>query len=275
MHDVWDEIVKKLRKFVHEAGFKKVVVGASGGIDSSVVACLAAIALGTENVLLVLMPSKYSSGGSIDDTKELASNWELQTALLPIPFLVTEFNNVLSPSADDIRTFSGALKSADTFTEENLQARIRSVLLMALSNEHQCLVLNTCNKSEDYTGYCTLYGDSCGAIAPIGDLYKTEVYELAHWINDDPNLPNIPEVILTKEPSAELTDGQLDTDTLPPYDVLDFILKWYLDDGTPFKVMQEAGHDPALVERVLNLIHSSAYKRAQSAPVLKLARRSR
>jgi NAD+ synthase (glutamine-hydrolysing) len=273
MQHIWNEIVEKLRKFVHDAGFKQVVIGGSGGIDSSVVICLATAALGKDNVMVAMMPSPYSSKGSVDDTVLLCANWGITTVVsLPITRLMVGFGDSLSNMKEMLSSFSTFQRGTNTFTEENIQARIRSVLLMAISNEYDCLVLNTCNRSEDYTGYCTLYGDSIGAIAPIGDLYKTEVYELARWINNNPDLPDIPEAVLTKAPTAELSEGQLDTDSLPPYGELDPILKMYLDEETN-ESYAKRGYDVALVKQIVKLVEGSAYKRAQSAPVLKLERK--
>ena len=266
MQNIWNEITEKLRKFVHNTGFKKVVIGVSGGLDSSVVACLAVEALGAENVLGVMLPSVYSSPGSITDSQELSGDWGFDVIEVPI----TPRVNAFGLSLDQVFT-----RDMKTVTLENIQARVRTVMLMAICNEEDRLLLNTCNRSEDYTGYCTLYGDSCGAIAPIGDLYKTEVYELARWIKSNPALPDFPEAVLTKPPSAELSEGQLDTDSLPPYDVLDHILKLHLDDGAPLEVFAEQGLDIKLVEHVIKLVEGSAYKRAQSAPVLKLERGDR
>jgi len=268
MQYIWNEIVEKLREFVHSTGHTQVVIGGSGGIDSSVVICLAAAALGKENVMVAMMPSPYSSKSSVDDTLLLCANWGITAVVsLPITRLMVGFNESLDHLNGMLSSFTPFQRGTGTFTKENIQARIRMILLMAISNEYHCLVLNTCNKSEDYTGYCTLYGDSCGAIAPIGDLYKTEVYELARWINSNPDLPDIPETIIEKAPSAELSDGQLDTDSLPPYDVLDPILRLYLNGGD---VKTNIVYEPATVKRVFELAETSAYKRAQSAPVLKL-----
>ena len=263
MEKIWQTVVEGTRRFVEDAGFEKVVVGMSGGIDSSVVTCVATAAVGARNVLGVLMPSPYSSAGSITDSQELAAAWGVETLTLHIEPLMSAFDAALA------EPFAGT--DRDT-TEENLQARIRSVLLMALSNKRGRLVLNTCNKSEDYVGYCTLYGDSCGAVAPLGDLYKTEVYALARWINAEPDLPDIPEAILSKAPSAELAEDQKDTDSLPPYEELDPLLRLIVDDEKTREEIVAAGHEPRLVERVIRLYESSAYKREQSPPPVPVAR---
>lgn len=272
MQHIWTEIVEKLREFFESTGHTQAVIGGSGGIDSSVVICLAAEVLGKENVMVAMMPSPYSSKGSVDDTLLLCANWGITTVVsLPITRHMAEFALSLSQLRCTLSSFSRFERRTKSFTEENIQARIRMILLMAVSNEYGCLVLNTCNKSEDYTGYCTLYGDSCGAIAPIGDLYKTEVYKLAEWINSNPDLPDIPVAIIEKEPSAELSEGQRDTDSLPPYDVLDPIIKLYLQGANSLTIAER--YPPhAVVYDVVNLVESSEYKRAQSAPVLKLDR---
>jgi len=264
MQAIWNELVAKTRDFVHEAGFEKAVIGLSGGIDSAVVACIACAALGKENVLGVLMPSPYSSDGSRVDARSLAANWGFAVVKLQIHALMALFDSVLDSvvDRDDRRVVTG----------ENLQARIRAVLLMALSNEHDRLVLNTCNKSEDWTGYCTLYGDSCGAVAPIGGLYKTEVYALARWVNSaaSPALPVIPVAILDKAPSAELSAGQKDEDELPPYAVLDPILRIFVDEKGTIQDAVAAGFDAPTCARVWELMHGSAFKRKQSAPIIEL-----
>jgi NAD+ synthase (glutamine-hydrolysing) len=264
MESIWKEIVRKTGEFVNGAGYKKVVVGVSGGIDSAVVACIGAAACGGSNVLAVMMPSPHSSAGSVDDSGILAANWGIETVTVPITPLMASFDGALEPF------FSSYPR--DT-TEENIQARIRAVLLMAMSNKFGQLVLNTCNKSEDYVGYCTLYGDSCGAIAPIGSLYKTEVYALAGWINSNPGLPNIPDAIIDKAPSAELSDNQFDTDSLPPYDRLDRILEMHIDKKMNESAIVQAGHSASEVARVLKMVRSSEYKRQQSAPIIEITRK--
>lgn len=266
MKDIWNEIVDKTRAFVHGTGFARVAIGVSGGIDSAEVACIAVAAFGADNVLGVMLPSVISSPGSITDSQALAANWGFKVIEVPIDPRVTAFGLSLEP------VFRHTMK---TITRENIQARTRAVMLMAICNEQDRLLLNTCNRSEDYVGYCTLYGDTCGAVAPIGGLYKTEVYALARWINMNPDLPNIPTAIIDKEPSAELSEGQLDTDTLPPYDVLDTILQLHLDDGAPLEVYDDLGYDRALVERVIKMVEGSAYKRAQSPPVIEVTRSRR
>lgn len=261
MRNIWNEIVDGTKDFIHRAGFKKVLLGLSGGIDSSVVACIAAAAVGQENVLGVMMPSPFSSADSISDATLLADNWSLETMVIPIDSLMKSFDAALADA------FVGLNRDA---TEENIQARIRGVLLMALSNKFQRLLLNTCNKSEDYVGYCTLYGDSCGAVAPIGDLYKTEVYKLANWINTNEELPNIPETVLKKAPSAELKEGQKDTDDLPEYELLDPILKLHVDQNLDEEQIIQKGYESVLVKKIVGLVAGSSFKRDQSPPIIKI-----
>lgn len=261
MKATWNEIVAVTRRFVHQAGFTKVVVGLSGGIDSAVVTCAACEALGSQNVLAVMMPSPHSSPGSITDSIQLAHSWGCETITIPIEPMMTAFDVALQPSF-------GARKP--NVTDQNIQARIRMVLLMAFCNEYGCLLLNTGNRSEALTGYCTVYGDTAGALAPIGDLYKTEVYRLARWINEQPDLPCIPVAIIEKEPSAELAPGQLDSNDLPPYDQLDAILRLWLRDEPSIQEFEEMGFHPVRVQQIIRLVNGSAFKRQQSAPVLKL-----
>ena len=257
-------LVLGTRDYVHKCGFQKVLVALSGGIDSALVAAIAAEALGAENVIGVGMPSPYSSQGSIEDSRRLAANLGIRFEIISIDGLFAEFRHTLEP------VFVGA--QADT-TEENIQSRTRGVLLMALSNKFGALVLTTGNKSEMAVGYCTLYGDMVGALAVIGDLVKTRVYAVCHWINR--NREVIPEAILTKPPSAELRPGQMDTDSLPPYEVLDPIIEAYVERyETPEQIAQERGFALDLVHQVVRLVERSEYKRQQAAPVLKVTRKS-
>jgi NAD+ synthetase len=257
-------LVLGTRDYVRKTGFKKVLLGLSGGIDSALVAVIAVDALGAENVVAVGMPSQYSSGGSVDDSRKLAANLGIRFEVLPIAGLFDEFCHTLEP------LFTGT--AADT-TEENLQSRIRGTLLMALSNKFSSLVLTTGNKSEMAVGYCTLYGDMVGALAVIGDLVKTRVYALSRWINR--NREVIPEAILTKAPSAELRPDQRDTDSLPPYDVLDPILEAYVERyQTTAQIVAEYGFPASIVEQVVRLVERTEYKRQQAAPVLKVTAKS-
>jgi NAD+ synthetase len=257
-------LVLGTRDYVRKCGFKKALVGLSGGIDSALVAAIAADALGAENVLAVGMPSPYSSAGSIDDSRRLAANLGIRFEVIPISGLFTEFTRSLEP------LFAGC--QPDT-TEENIQSRIRGDLLMALSNKFSALVLTTGNKSEMAVGYCTLYGDMVGALAVIGDLVKTRVYQVCRWINRDQEV--IPWVILEKPPSAELRPDQKDTDSLPPYEVLDPILEAYVERyETPEQIAQANGFPLELVQQVVRLVERSEYKRQQAAPVLKVTSKS-
>ena len=249
-----------VRDYVRKCGFSRVLVGLSGGIDSALVAAIAADALGADNVVGIGMPSKYSSTGSVEDSRALARNLGIRFELVPIAPMFREFSDALGA------LFAGA---PSDLTEENLQSRIRGTLLMALSNKWNALVLTTGNKSEMATGYCTLYGDMVGALAVIGDVMKTEVYALCRAINRDRE--RIPEAILTKAPSAELRPGQLDADSLPDYAHLDPVLSAYIERyETADEISQHTDLDPDEVARVLKLVERSEYKRQQAAPVLKI-----
>jgi NAD+ synthase (glutamine-hydrolysing) len=257
-------LVLGTRDYVRKCGFRKALVGLSGGIDSALVAAIAKDALGAENVICVGMPSPYSSAGSIDDSRKLAANLGIRFEVIGISGLFGEFTRALEPM------FAGT--KPDT-TEENIQSRIRGSLLMALSNKFSALVLTTGNKSEMAVGYCTLYGDMVGALAVIGDLVKTRVYSVCRWLNRDGEV--IPASILEKPPSAELRPDQKDTDSLPPYDVLDPILEAYVERyETPERISEENGFPLALVQQVVWLVERSEYKRQQAAPVLKVTRKS-
>jgi NAD+ synthase (glutamine-hydrolysing) len=257
-------LVLGTRDYVRKCGFRKVLVGLSGGIDSALVAAIAKDALGAENVLGIGMPSPYSSSGSIDDSRRLAANLGIRFEVIGISGLFNEYTHALEPM------FRGA---APDITEENIQSRIRGNLLMALSNKFCALVLTTGNKSEMAVGYCTLYGDMVGALAVIGDLVKTRVYAVCRWLNRNGEV--IPQAILDKPPSAELRPGQKDTDSLPPYEVLDPILEAYVERyETPERIAAAHGFDPALVQQVVRLVERSEYKRQQAAPVLKVTSKS-
>ena len=257
-------LVLGTRDYIRKCGFRKAVVGLSGGIDSALVAAIAVDALGAENVLGIGMPSPYSSAGSIDDSRQLAANLGMRFELIGISGLFGEYTRALEP------LFAGL--KADT-TEENIQSRIRGGLLMALSNKFNALVLTTGNKSEMAVGYCTLYGDMVGALAVIGDLVKTRVYAVCHWLNREREV--IPAAILEKPPSAELRPDQKDTDSLPPYDVLDPIVEAYVERyETPERIVSEHGFPLPLVQQVVRLIERSEYKRQQAAPVLKVTSKS-
>lgn len=257
-------LVLGTRDYVRKCGFKKVLVGLSGGIDSALVAAVATEALGSENVMCIGMPSPYSSSGSIDDSRQLAANLGIRFEVIGISEMFAGFTHTLAP------LFEGT--KPDT-TEENIQPRIRGTLLMALSNKFAALVLTTGNKSEMAVGYCTLYGDMVGALAVIGDLVKTRVYAICRWLNREREL--IPLTIIEKPPSAELSPGQKDTDSLPPYDVLDPIIEAYVERyETPEQIAEANGYPLELVQQVVRLVERSEYKRQQAAPVLKVTPKS-
>lgn len=253
------------RDYLRKCGFSSAVLGLSGGIDSALVACLASAALGPDRVLGVSLPSRHSSQGSLSDAKALAENLGIRHETISIEHPFCSVLQQLAP------TFSGLPE--DT-TEENLQARLRGVILMALSNKFGSLLLTTGNKSEIAVGYCTLYGDMCGGLAVINDLPKTAVYRLSRWINADAEQrlghPLIPASSLTKAPSAELRPNQTDQDSLPAYETLDAILEAYVVQGRSTKELIESGQDPATVRRVVRLIENSEYKRRQAAPGLRV-----
>jgi len=257
-------LVLGTRDYVRKCGFQKALIALSGGIDSALVAAVAADALGAENVTAIGMPSPYSSSGSVDDSRKLAANLGIRFETISINELFADFNHALAP------LFKGL--PPDT-TEENIQPRIRGTILMALSNKFGALVLTTGNKSEMAVGYCTLYGDMVGALAVIGDLVKTRVYAVCRWINREREV--IPKTILEKPPSAELRPGQMDTDSLPPYEVLDPIVEAYVERyETPETIAEERGFPLDLVQQVVRLIERSEYKRQQAAPVLKVTSKS-
>ena len=255
-----DALVLGLRDYTRKCGFKSVVLGLSGGIDSAVTACLAVAALGSENVLGVSMPSQFSSKGSIEDARELAKNLGIRWEVVPIQ--------------DTFQTLKGSFKELfkglpEDTTEENIQARIRGTTLMALSNKFGHMLLTTGNKSELAVGYCTLYGDMNGGLGVIADVPKTMVYELARYINRQRQI--IPESSLTKPPSAELRANQTDLDTLPPYDVLDAIVKRYVEEAkSAAEIVKETGYDEKLVRDVVRKIDLNEYKRKQAPPCLRV-----
>jgi len=256
-------LVLGLKDYLKKTGFRKVVVGLSGGIDSALVAALAVDAIGSENVLGVTMPSKFSSRGSVTDSRKLAENLGISFEMIPIKDVFTSFEDVLESS------FEGLEKDV---TEENLQARIRGTLLMAFSNKFNSLLLSTGNKSEIAVGYCTLYGDMNGSLSVIGDLYKTTVYRLAKYINRDRDI--IPEEILTKAPSAELAPGQVDQDTLPEYEILDKVLKAYLEEGKGAGEIKSEINLPETIDWILRTVDINEYKRWQAAPCLRISSKS-
>jgi len=251
-------LVMGIRDYFRKTGFTHAVVGLSGGVDSGVTACLAAEALGSEHVLCVGMPGPFSAAISLEDAREQASRLGVEFLSLPIAAPYEALCDLLAPRFGD-RPFD--------VTEENLQARVRGILLMALSNKLGPLVLATGNKSEFAVGYCTLYGDMNGGLAVLSDVWKTQVYELAHLYLAE---RKIPQRVIDRPPSAELRPDQKDADSLPPYDVLDRILRLRVEEGASLAEIVAAGEDPATVERVLRMVEASEYKRRQMAPGLKV-----
>lgn len=249
-----------IRDYFRKMGFSKAILGLSGGIDSAVVYTLAVEALGKENVLGLLLPSPYSSTHSIDDSIELAARLEGKAEIIRIDSLYEQFKTSLAPLFGNL---------PPNLTEENIQARIRAVLLMALSNKKGYILLNTSNKSEAAVGYGTLYGDMAGGLSVLGDVYKTQVYGLARHLNRDREY--IPQSILTKAPSAELRPNQKDSDSLPDYAILDKILHAYIEEQKGPGELIRMGFDPELVNRVLKLVNSNEYKRFQTPPVLRVS----
>jgi NAD+ synthase (glutamine-hydrolysing) len=252
-------LVMGTRDYVTKCGFSKVVVGLSGGIDSALTACIAVKALGRENVSVVFMPSQYTSKENFEDTKELAKNLGIVITRVPIDGIFKEFLRFLSPSFKE---------NEPGITEQNIQARIRGTILMGLSNKHGSLVLSTGNKSELAVGYCTLYGDMTGGLAVISDVPKTTVYDLARFINREKEY--IPSRIITKAPSAELKPDQTDQDDLPPYGLLDSILKAYIEDFKGTDELVQMGFDKDMVEEIIFKVDRNEYKRYQAAPGLKV-----
>ena len=261
--EVYSALVTGVRDYVRKNGFRSVILGLSGGIDSALVATIAADALGPDQVHVVLMPSRYSSGHSVSDAEDLAKRQGLHARTVPIAPMVDAFQAELN---------------LEGLAAENLQSRIRGVILMGLSNAEGHLVLTTGNKSEIATGYSTLYGDSAGGFGPIKDVLKTLVWELARWRNGQAvergETPPIPENSITKPPSAELAPGQLDTDSLPDYAVLDALLDDYVEKDMGAAALIAAGHDPALVDRVIQLVDRAEYKRRQYPPGPKITPRN-
>ncbi len=257
---IHDAIVLGVKDYFGKLGFKKAIIGLSGGIDSALTTVLAVRALGKENVRVLLMPSQYSSDHSIKDAEDLAKNLGIQYDIFPIKSVYESYMNILDAPFEGLE---------ENVTEENIQARVRGMLLMAMSNKFGNIVLNTSNKSEMAVGYGTLYGDMCGGIAVIGDVYKSEAFELAHYINKDEEV--IPVNTITKPPSAELRPNQKDSDSLPDYDLLDQVLFQYIEKRQGPKELIEMGFDEKLVRRVLRLVNINEFKRHQTAPVIRVS----
>jgi NAD+ synthase (glutamine-hydrolysing) len=265
MADIFAALTLGLRDYAHKSGFRSGLVALSGGIDSAVVGVIAAAALGAENVIGVSLPSAISSQHSRDDALILAKNLGLRFETIPVSEVVAASEAALKP------IFDGRPRDV---TEENIQARVRGVLMMALSNKFGSLLLTTGNKSEMAVGYCTLYGDMCGGLGIISDVYKTQVYALANWINADARrrgaTPPIPQSSIDKPPSAELRPDQLDQDTLPAYDVLDAILKSYIEEGLSRRDLAAQGFDEAVLTEIVRRVDLNEYKRKQAPPGLKI-----
>ncbi|HEY4711422.1 MAG TPA: NAD+ synthase [Dehalococcoidia bacterium] len=262
--EIYQELVLGTRDYVRKNGFEKVVIGLSGGVDSSLVAAIAADALGPENVIGVSMPSRYSSPGSKSDAEALARNLGIEFKVIPIEKAFTSYLETLAEPFKDAQP---------DITEENIQARIRGNILFALSNKFGWLVLACSNKSETATGYTTLYGDMAGGFIPLKDVPKTMVFELARYKNRQASKKVIPAAVLTKAPSAELRPDQKDTDTLPPYEVLDPILKAYVEDDVTIDQIIAMGFDRDTVIKAARLVDRSEYKRRQAAPGIKITPR--
>ena len=261
--EIWHALVLGVRDYARKTGFRKALLGLSGGIDSALTAALAADALGRENVLGVMMPSRYSSPGSVDDSVALARNLGIETLTLPIALMVSAYDQALA----------GAFRGLPPdVTEENIQSRIRGNLLMALSNKFGSLLLTTGNKSEMSVGYCTLYGDMNGGLAVIADLPKLMVYRVSRWRNR--RRADIPEAILAKAPSAELRPNQTDQDSLPPYELLDQILELHIEQCQSAEEVIAHGFEEGAVRQVLKLVRAAEFKRKQAAPALKVTSRA-
>ena len=263
MESLYQALVLGIRDYFSKCGYNLAIIGLSGGIDSALTACLAVAALGKDNVLGVSMPSVYSSAGSVDDSRQLAQNLEIEYKIIPIAEIFSSYLKNLN-----IHFFG---KDQD-ITEENIQARIRGNILMALSNKFGSMVLSTGNKSEMAVGYCTMYGDMCGGLSVLADVPKTMVYQLTAYINRNREL--IPRATVEKPPSAELKPDQVDQDTLPPYEILDGILNAYIEENLSAAEIIELGYEREVVYWVLKTINRNEYKRKQAAPGLKISMRA-
>ncbi len=260
IEQIYGALILGIKDYFEKSGFTKAVLGLSGGIDSAIVCALACRALGAENVMAVLMPSKYSSDHSIQDALDLVKNFGCMHEIIPIKEAADTFDRVLEQAFKDL---------PPNLAEENIQARCRGLILMAMSNKFGYILLNTSNKSECAVGYGTLYGDMCGAIGVIGDVYKTQVFELARFINKDGVM--IPENSIIKPPSAELRPDQKDSDSLPEYDVLDKILFQYIELKQSSKAIIAQGFDEALIKRVVKMVNNAEFKRYQTPPILRVS----
>jgi NAD+ synthase (glutamine-hydrolysing) len=263
--EIYQALVLGTGDYIRKNGFSKAVVGLSGGVDSSLVVSIAVDAIGRENVIGIAMPSRYTSARSKADAKALANNLGISYEEIPIEDSFKAYLNTMAP------VFKGTRKDS---TEENIQARIRGNILMALSNKFGWLVLTTGNKSEIATGYCTLYGDMAGGYAVIKDVFKTMVYRLAYYRNKVAGKEIIPKSVLAREPTAELRYAQKDSDSLPKYEILDPILEAYVEEDKSLSDIVKSGYDYQIVEKVINLVDRNEYKRRQAAPGIKITRRA-
>jgi NAD+ synthase (glutamine-hydrolysing) len=263
--EIWHALVLGVRDYFKKMGFSKALLGASGGIDSAVTQALAVEALGKENVKAVLMPSQFSSSHSVSDAEQLSKNLGNDYEIISIKNIFENFIKELNPVYKNL---------PPGIAEENIQARVRGNLLMAIANKFGYILLNTSNKSELATGYGTLYGDMAGGLSVLGDVYKMQVYALAKYINEK-KLPAgrevIPSTIITKAPSAELRPNQKDSDSLPEYPILDKVLYEYIERRNGPKEIKQQGFDPALVDSILKLVNSNEYKRKQFCPILRIS----
>jgi NAD+ synthase (glutamine-hydrolysing) len=261
--EIWQALVLGVRDYIHKCGFQKAILGLSGGIDSALVAAIAAEALGADNVLCVLMPSTYSSEHSVSDALAVAANLGIKTETIPIGDLMQGFD----------RTLESQFKGTEFgLAEENIQSRIRGTLLMSMSNKFGYLLLSTGNKSEMAVGYCTLYGDMNGGLAVISDVPKMRVYSLCKWLNREREI--IPNNIITKPPSAELKPGQVDQDSLPPYEILDEILEAIVCEHQSVQQIIDRGYEPQVVAKITRLVKIAEFKRRQAPPGLKITDRA-
>jgi len=266
VEEVYQALVMGTADYLSKTGFSKALVGLSGGVDSALTATVAVDALGRENVLAISMPSRYSSEGSVSDAKELADTLGIELWVVPIEPAHLAFTEMLEPSFRD---------TAPNVAEENVQARIRGNVLMTISNKFGWIVLTTGNKSEMAMGYATLYGDMAGGFAVLKDVPKTLVYRLCDWRNQhgEPH-PVIPRAIIDKPPSAELKEGQMDQDTLPPYEELDPVIKAYVEEDRSRQEMVDMGFDPQVVSQVISFVDRNEYKRRQAPPGVKITPRA-
>ncbi len=261
--EVLSALIFGVKEYCNKLGFKEVVLGLSGGIDSALVAYIAVQAVGKENVHVILMPSQYSTEGSIKDSEKLINRLGIKYENISIKPVFDKILDLLEPAFNNL---------PKNIAEENIQARIRSIYLMAFTNKFGYLLLSTGNKSEMAVGYCTLYGDMSGGLAVIADVYKTDVYKIADYINRNGEI--IPQEIIDKAPSAELKYEQKDEDSLPPYNLLDTILKMYLEENKEFKEISEIIGDENIVRDVLRLVDLNEFKRKQAAPALRVSKKA-